>query len=159
MNYFWQVICANNAKYEVKYQKIIRIMRNLIILILLPLFLSSCLEKSTNYARFTGNINIDKMTLPDTVGVGDTIQVQVKGGAPNGCWSDLELVMSQKNDSLIVVSGIGLYESTDGICTQVYQTIDSSFSFRPTKPGVYQFYAYSANLRDILDSLVVVSER
>lgn len=134
-------------------------MKKVILLLLLPLFMSSCLEKGTNYTRFTGNINIDKMTLPDTARVGDTIQVLVKGGAPNGCWSDLELMMVQQNDSLVLVSGIGLFESTDGICTQVYQTIDSSFDFRPTTPGIYQFYAYSGNLRSIIDSLVVVSDR
>lgn len=131
----------------------------MIFLLVLPLLLTSCLEEGSNYTKFTGYINIDKMTLPDSASVGDTIQIAVKGGAPNGCWSNLELTMTKLNDSLVSFTGIGLFESTDGICTEIYQTIDSSFDFIPKTPGKWQFYAHSANNKYIVDSLFVSPKR
>lgn len=155
----WQVFCAKILVFKLNSLTIVPIMKKMILFLVLPLLMTSCLDKGSNYTRFTGNINIDKMTLPDSASIGDTIQIAVKGGAPNGCWSELELTMNELNDSLIAFSGIGLFESTDGICTEIYQTVDSSFDFIPKKAGKWQFYAYSANNKSIIDSLVVVANR
>jgi len=150
---------CENLILKLKQQKTNLVMKKMIFLLIMSLIMSSCLDEGSNYTKFTGYINIDKMTIPDTTSVGDTIQVLVKGGAPNGCWSNLELILTEQNDSLVYITGIGLYESTDGICTEIYQTIDSSFDFHPTKSGVYQFYAQSGNYKHILDSLVVLPKR
>lgn len=97
------------------------------------------------------------MTLPDSALVGDDVEIKVVGGAPNGCWSDLELTMQKENDSLYNIAGIGVYESWDGLCTDIYPLIDSTFTFEPSRAGTYRFIAYSLNNVRFVDTLHVVA--
>ncbi|HLN53089.1 MAG TPA: hypothetical protein VK212_05230 [Lentimicrobium sp.] len=120
------------------------------------LITTSCLKEGTNYVKYTGNINIDTLLVQDTARLGDTVDISVRGGAPNGCWSNLELMLTKENDSLVFLTGIGLFESRDGICADIYQNIDSVFSYKPADTGKIVFIGWSPGDRIVKDSLYVL---
>ncbi len=134
-------------------------MKKLVFIFAFPLLFTSCLKEGSNYVSYTGYINIDQMLVPDTARVGDVVQVFARGGAPNGCWSDLELIMTKQNDSLVYITGIGHFESTDGICTDIYQILDSTFSYKAMKPGTIKFVGQSPNDSLRVESLIVLPAR
>jgi hypothetical protein len=134
-------------------------MKKVIFILVFPLLITSCLKEGSNYISYTGYINIDMVTVPDTARVGDLVEVFARGGAPNGCWSDLELFMSEQNDSVIIITGIGHYESTDGICTDIYQILDSTFTYKAEVPGKIKFVGQSPNNNIVIDSLIVIPAR
>lgn len=134
-------------------------MKKLFVLFLLPFIFSSCLEEGTNHVKYTGWIIIDEFSLPDTALVGQYINIPVKGGAPNGCWSDLELQLTKESDSTVYITGTGTFESTNGICNDIYQNTDTVFEFKPVKTGVLKFTAFSAGGSEEVDSLIVISGR
>lgn len=117
--------------------------------------LTSCLDEGSNYLKYTGWINIDSLQVQDSAIVGESVSVMVKGGAPNGCWSALELYMNKENDSVYLINGSGIFESDNGVCTDVYQIVDSTFTFKPSREGVYKFYGQSPGKSPKIDSLVV----
>lgn len=134
-------------------------MKKLVFIFAFPLLLTSCLKEGSNYVSYTGYINIDQMSVTDTARVGDVVQVFARGGAPNGCWSDLELIMSKQNDSLVYITGIGHFESNDGICTDIYQILDSTFNYKAMKPGIIKFVGQSPNDSLLIESLIVLPAR
>jgi hypothetical protein len=129
-----------------------------IFLVIIQFITSSCLKENSNYTRFTGNINVDSIQVPDTVVLGESVTVKAQGGAPNSCWSKLELMLSQENDSLVLITGIGWFESYDGICNDIYLKVDSSFTYKPTDTGKIMFLGLSPGNRIKMDSLIVVPE-
>lgn len=131
-------------------------MKNIIIFGILLLALTSCMEDRENYVRYTGWINIDSLSVPEGAVLGETIDIFVKGGAPNGCWSGLGLNFKKENDSTYYINGTGVYERRDGICTDVYQIVDSVFYLKTTRAGTIKFIAQSANDKQIIDSVFVV---
>lgn len=127
--------------------------------ILLPLLLSSCLEEGSSHVKYTGWINVDEYTLPDTAVINEYITIPVKGGAPNGCWSNLELQLTKESDSVVFITGTGIYESSTGICNEVYQLIDTVFEYKPAKEGVIRFTFFSPNQAEEIDSVIIVQAR
>lgn len=133
-------------------------MKKIILLVLLPVLVSSCLKEGSNHIKYSGYININTLIVPDTGFVGEDVEIKVTGGAPNGCWSDLELTMQKENDTLYNIVGVGIYESWDGLCTDIYPLVDSTFTFEPSKAGIYKFVAYSSNNVRLIDTLHVVTQ-
>lgn len=131
-------------------------MKKYLFLLLSTLLLTSCLKEGSNYIKYSGWIKIDSLALPDTARVGQTIDIYALGGAPNGCWSGLELLMQKQGDSLVFIAGTGNFESTDGICADIYPTVDTLFSFRPSDTGVVKIIGQSMDNTRIVDSLIVL---
>jgi hypothetical protein len=129
------------------------------LLLLTPLLFASCLKEGTNYIKYSGWINIDSISLPDTAIQGENIDLYAMGGAPNGCWSGLELQLQKQGDSIVIITGTGTYESTDNICTEIYPIVDSVFTYKAVDTGVIKFIGLSRDNSRKLDSLVVVPAR
>jgi hypothetical protein len=130
-------------------------MKKLLFIFLAPFLLTSCLDEGSNYLKYTGWINVDSLSLADSASVGDSVYVMVRGSAPNGCWSALELYMKKQNDSVYIINGSGTFESEDGICNQGLVIVDSSFLFKPVKEGKILFYGQSPDRLPLVDSLIV----
>lgn len=126
-----------------------------LLLFLFPLAFISCDLGGENYARYYDYVDIDEMYIPDSAMVGDTVPVYARAGAPNGCWSELELYCYPYNDTLYLVNASGLYESHDGVCPEIYVTLDSTFRFIPDSAGIYIFVAQSKSKQGFTDTLVV----
>lgn len=133
-------------------------MKKLFFIILIPVLFTSCLDEGSNYLKYTGWINVDSVQIQDSAVVGESVPIIVNGGAPNGCWSALELFLNKESDSVYLINGSGIFESDDGVCTDVYQIVDSTFIFKPSKQGVYKFYGQSPGKTPIIDSLIVVDQ-
>lgn len=132
-------------------------MKKIALFLFLPLLLNSCLDTGGNYMKYDGWIYTDQVSIPDTAQLGDSISLYVKGGAPNGCWYNLMLNLTKQSDTLYYIAGTGTYESTDGLCTEIYQVVDTNFIFKPLSAGKYMFIAQSPGRPDIKDSLIVIS--
>jgi len=127
------------------------------LLLLLSLFLfTSCLKEGSNYIKYSGWIKVDSIALPDTAVQGQNIGIYALGGAPNGCWSNLELQLQKQGDSVVFITGTGTYESTDGICTEIYPITDTIFTFKASDTGVIKFIGLSPDNTQKIDSLVVI---
>lgn len=130
-----------------------------LVLLLTPLLFASCLKEGSNYIKYSGWINIDSISLPDTAVQGENIDIYALGGAPNGCWSGLELQLQKQGDSIVLIAGTGTYESTDGICTENYPLVDSVFTYKAVDTGVIKFFGLSRDNTRIVDSLIVLPSK
>jgi len=130
-----------------------------LMLFLFPLVFASCDLGGEHYSRYYDYVDIDVLSVPDSAMTGDTVPVYARAGAPNGCWSQLELYCYPYNDTLYLVNASGLYESHDGVCPEIYVTKDSTFRFIPDTAGVYIFAAQSRSKPVMFDTLVVMHAR
>ncbi|MFA6949391.1 MAG: hypothetical protein WCQ70_01785 [Lentimicrobiaceae bacterium] len=134
-------------------------MKKIALFLFLLLLLNSCLDTGGNYMKYDGWIYTDQISIPDTAIVGDSISLYVKGGAPNSCWYNLVLNLTKQSDTLYYIAGTGTYESTDGLCAEIYQVVDTNFIFKPLNAGKYMFIAKSPGQPDIKDSLIAISAK
>lgn len=132
-------------------------MKKLAILLFLPIIFTSCLKEGSDYIQYTGRIDIDTLVVADTAVINTDLLINVSAGAPNGCWSNLEIDLVKQNDSVYNIIGSGKFESHNGNCTDEYVSIDSTFKIKPSKLGKLLLIAYSPNKQPIKDSLVIIS--
>lgn len=132
-------------------------MKKLAFLLFLPVIFTSCLKEGSDYRQFTGWIDIDTLIVTDTAIINTDLLINVSAGAPNGCWSNLEIDLVKQNDSVYTITGSGKFESHNGICSDEYVSVDSSFKIKPSKLGKLSLIAYSPNKQPVKDSLVIIS--
>ena len=125
---------------------------------LLLLSLASCKLDGDSYQRFYGKVNIDSLKVQDSAFLGDPVFIYALAGAPNGCWSGLDLFLTPypHNDTLYVISSFGTFESYDHICPEIYVLKDSTFKFIPDTTGMFIFKSDSQSRMPKYDTLVVV---
>lgn len=121
--------------------------------------LVSCGLDGENYSRYYEFVNIDETVVQDSATVGDTVEIYALAGAPNGCWSNLVLNFYPYNDTIYLINSVGLYESYDGICPEIYVTKDSTFKFIADSAGTFIFASQSRTKPAIFDTLIVVNQR
>jgi hypothetical protein len=121
------------------------------------LIFTSCNPTGESYDKFTGYVSIMETIIPDSGLVGQTIPVFARASAPNGCWSDLEIFFekSETNDTIYGIFATGLYESYNGLCTDIVISADSTFSFKPGSSGTYIFISYSSALLHSYDTIFI----
>lgn len=124
---------------------------------LFVLLAASCKIGGENYSRYYSYVNIDQTVVPDSASLGDTIDLYFRAGAPNGCWSGLQIYLYRYNDTIFVLEAIGLYESYEGICPEIYVTSDTIFRFVPDTARTYIFASHSATLNTKLDTLRIIN--
>lgn len=124
---------------------------------LFALLATACNIGGENYSRYYSYVNIDQTNVPDSAKVGDTVDLYFRAGAPNGCWSDLNIYLYPYNDTIFILEAIGLYESYDGICPEIYITSDTIFRFVPDTARTYIFASQSATLNTKLDTLHITN--
>ncbi|MBL7904424.1 MAG: hypothetical protein JNL22_05330 [Bacteroidales bacterium] len=125
---------------------------------LLMLSLNSCKLEGDRYEKYTGTLGIVDISLPDTAFTGQEVPVYASTAAYNGCWSQLTLYLLRAvdADTLLAVTANGLYESYNGLCTEILVTDDTTFRFKPDRSGTYFFTSVSPELVTRVDTLVVV---
>jgi hypothetical protein len=127
------------------------------LLVPMILILASCNPVGESYDKFTGYVNIMETIIPDSGVVGQTIPVFARASAPNGCWSDLKIFFgkSETEDTIYGISATGLYESYNGLCTDIVISADTTFEFKPDSPGTYIFISYSSAFIPAYDSIFI----
>lgn len=110
----------------------------------------SCMEENGSYIRTTDIVPITEISIPDSAGVADTIQIAATAEASNGCWGDLHFRLdsatnenNSETDSVATknyaLKAIGTYES-HGACPQVVVTADTVLDLVASQKGNYVFY-------------------
>ncbi len=125
--------------------------------LLLPVMLVSCDLGGESHEKYTGYVSIVETVIPDSAYTGQTVPLYARAAAPNGCWSDLRIYLgkSVSSDTLYGISATGLYESYNGLCTEILVSRDTTFSFIPDSSGTYIFISYSSFLEPSYDTLFV----
>ncbi|MHC1775172.1 MAG: hypothetical protein AB9834_07105 [Lentimicrobium sp.] len=126
-------------------------------LLVISAFSTSCDLQGESHEKYTSYVSITETTLPDSVIIGQTVPVYAKAMAPNGCWSDLTIFLGKSvlSDTIYAISATGLFESYNGICSEILITADTTFEFKPDTAGTFIFASYSALLVPSYDTLVV----
>jgi hypothetical protein len=115
----------------------------------------SCVAKNENYFKKTDVIAISKYSIPDSSIVFDTIQIEAKAEEPNGCWSNLNFVLSKSKDFEYRLKAFGTFESKGGVCPAVMVYKDTLIDFLPTQKGIYLFYVNETPSQVKIDTLIV----
>jgi len=129
-----------------------------ILCLLTAVFMLSCDLNGESHEKFTGYVSVVETILPDSAYTGQTIPVYARATAPNGCWSDLKLYLGKSvvADTVFGISATGLYESYNGLCTEILVSEDTTFNFIPDTAGTYLFISYSSFLIPTYDTLHVL---
>ncbi len=127
------------------------------LLIPLLLILASCDPAGESHEKFTGYVSVMETIIPDSGVVGQTVPVFARASAPNGCWSDLKIFLGKSvtDDTIYGISATGLYESYNGLCTDIIISTDTTFGFKPDSSGTYIFISYSSALIPSYDSIFI----
>jgi hypothetical protein len=127
-----------------------------VIFIIIVLVSLSCLKLSNNeyYIRMTSEVEISHVIMPDTVDNNSPAEIIVRAKAPNGCWSDLNFILTKDNLYEYSLKAFGIYESY-GSCPEVIVYGDSTITFQPDQAGLYKFYIYKGYNDLEIDTLIV----
>lgn len=124
----------------------------------LLLILASCNPTGDSYEKFTGYVSVIETIIPDSGVIGQTVPIFARASAPNGCWSDLKIFLGKSvtEDTIWGISATGLYESYNGLCTDIVISADTTFGFKPDSSGTYIFISYSSALIPSYDSIFIM---
>jgi hypothetical protein len=131
-------------------------------LFIIGVVLTSCFGENDSYIRTTDVVPITEVTIPDSSGISDTIQIVATAQANNGCWSNLRFsldsVPPQNNDTVNTkrysLQAIGRYES-HGSCPQVIVTADTTLEVITKQEGNYVFYTTKNSYTYQVDTVFV----
>ena len=117
--------------------------------------IESCNAKNNNYYTKTDAIDISNYSIPDSTGVFDTIRIGAHAEEPNGCWGNLNFVLSKTKDFEYKLKAFGTFVNNGEACPNVMVFKDTFINFSPSQAGVYFFYISNTPSTMIIDSLIV----
>ena len=133
-------------------------------LFIIGVVLTSCFGENDSYVRTTDVVPITEVSIPDSSGISDTIQIAATAQANNGCWRNLRFsldsVPPQNNETDTVATksyslqAIGRYES-HGSCPQVTVTADTILEVITEQEGNYVFYTTKNSYTYQVDTVFV----
>jgi hypothetical protein len=112
----------------------------IVVYLVISLIAISCLKKGENgyYIRTTGRVEIKQVVIPDTVTNNQYTEIMAWAEASNGCWRDLNFILTKTDDFDYSLDAYGIFEST-GYCADIKVLGDSTIVFKPTVAGKYIF--------------------
>jgi hypothetical protein len=129
----------------------------IVVYIVISLIAISCLKKGENgyYIRTTGRVEITHVVIPDTVTNNQYTEIMAWAEASNGCWSDLNFILTKTDDFEYSLEAYGIFEST-GYCEDIIVLGDSTIVFKPTVAGKYLFKVTKSETEIETDTMNVV---
>lgn len=126
------------------------------IYIILAFLSVSCwkLNQDENYVRLTGSVEISHTQIPDTVDNMGFAQIKAQARAINGCWSNLNFLLTRTDEFDYSLQAFGIYESY-GTCPDVMVYGDTIITIQPTRAGLYKFYIYKGPNDVDIDTMIV----
>lgn len=130
-----------------------------IVYLVIALLLISCLKTGENsyYVRTTGRVKITQAYIPDTVTINQYAEIEARAEASNGCWSNINFILSKRTDFEYSLEAFGVFEST-GSCEDIMVFGDSTIAFKPTIPGQYIFQVTKDETEIEIDTMNVVGD-
>ena len=116
----------------------------------------SCINPGENkyYAKFSAQIEIKQTDIPETATVNQVSDIRARAEQPNGCWSNLNFVLTKTGDQEYLLEAFGVYESY-GICPDVLVHGDTTIAFTPTLTGKYIFHISKSETETLTDTMTV----
>jgi hypothetical protein len=130
-----------------------------VIYLVIALLATSCLKPGENsyYIMTTGRVEIIQSEIPDTGIINQFAELKARAEESNGCWSNLNFVLTKKSDFEYTLEAFGVFESY-GICEDIKVYGDTTIPFKPTKEGLYKFQITKSETVTVVDSMVVAPE-
>ena len=129
-------------------------MKAVFILSLFVVVFFSCSIKNDKFFTSTDVIEIKQCVIPDSAMLGDTVQINAKSQQPNGCWYNLNFVLSKNNDTTYRIKAFGSFSNQGRVCPAILVNKDTILRFIPLKRGKTLFYISQPTFATI-DTLVV----
>jgi hypothetical protein len=129
-------------------------MKQIIVCFLCFLGLISCLPDSDDAFSGILRVNISQATIPSTAAVNENVQMFLRAEAPNGCYKNLEINMTQLDPRHFSVDALAYYQSS-GVCPETIVSADTIINFKPTLTGEYYFQINDYPYVITRDTLVV----
>ena len=126
---------------------------------IIALLASSCLKTGNNtyYISTTARAEITHTDIPDTATVNLVTSIKAWAEEPNGCWSNLNFILTKNNDFDYSLEAFGRYEST-GTCPEIKVYGDTTIAFKPASSGIYKFHVTKSQDEIVTDTMVVADE-
>jgi hypothetical protein len=130
-----------------------------ILYFVIALLAVSCLKTGENsyYIRTTGRVNITHSYIPDSTTVNHSVDLKAWAEESNGCWRNLNFLLTKKSDFEYTLEAFGIFEST-GSCEEIKVYGDTTIAFKPTLTGQYIFKVTMSETETQSDTLNVVAE-
>lgn len=131
----------------------------IILFIIIAFFAVSCLKSGENsyYVRTSGRVEIIQSDVPDTAINMQFAEIKALAKETNGCWSNLNFVLTKNSDFEYSLEAFGTFESY-GTCPDVMVYGDTTIAFKPTQTGLYKFFILKSQDVTVTDTMIVVEE-
>jgi len=128
-------------------------------LFLLALVAVSCwkLNDSGSYILTSGRVEITQSDIPENATVNQLTEIKARAEESNGCWSNLNFILTKNNNFDYSLEAFGRYEST-GTCPEIKVYGDTTIAFKPTSSGIYKFHVTKSQYEIVTDTMVVADE-
>jgi hypothetical protein len=123
---------------------------------ILALIAFSCMKSEQNsyYIKTAGRVGIKFAEIPETAKVNQDTVLRARAEESNGCWSNLNFVLTKESDFEYTLEAFGLFEST-GYCEDILVYADTVIPFKPTITGTYIFQVLKNQTLTEADTMIV----
>lgn len=130
-----------------------------ILFLFIAFFAVSCIKSGENgyYIRTSGRVEIIQSDVPDTVINMQFTEIKASAKETNGCWSNLNFVLTKNSDFEYSLEAFGIFESY-GTCPDIMVYGDTTIAFKPTQTGLYKFNIFKTQNVTVTDTMIVVGE-
>jgi len=117
----------------------------------------SCINPGENkyYVKSSAQVEIKQTDIPQTVTVNQVANIRARSEQTNGCWSNLNFVLTKTGDLEYLLEAFGVYESY-GTCPDVMVYGDTTIAFTPTQTGKYIFHISKSATETLADTMTVI---
>jgi hypothetical protein len=124
---------------ELEEQKKPVMMKRAVLLLLSFLLIFSCEKRDCTRK---GMVQIDEAIIPGTVLFNDVAHIEVRASAPDGCWSNLYVVLEETEPFSYSLKAYGTFTCCYDVCAcpAIMIRHDTIIDFTPAQKGTYYFH-------------------
>ena len=121
-------------------------------IILIAILLLNC-SREDEKGQFEP-IVVSKTEIPLTAKIGEVVPIHVNAYAPNGCWSNLQISLTESNENHYQITATG-FNSGSSVCTDILIQKDTVFNLTFNRGGEYYFQSNRLPFTIIYDTIRV----
>jgi hypothetical protein len=121
-------------------------------IILIAILLLSC-SREDEKGQFEPVV-ISKTEIPLTAKIGEVVPIHVNAYAPNGCWSNLQISLTESNENHYQITAKG-FNSGGSVCPEVLIQKDTVFNLTFDRSGEYYFQSNRSPFTIMYDTIRV----
>lgn len=121
-------------------------------IILIALFLLNC-SRDGEKGQFEP-VFISKVEIPSYANIGVSVPIYVQAYAPNGCWSNLKISLTESKKNHYQITAMG-FNNGSLVCPEILIQKDTTFNLVFKEAGEYYFQSNKAPFTIKYDTLRV----